>query len=122
MSKKARAKDYGPGTKDHGPQTRLIYHFCRMQLPSVHLSPAKFNEHVRRTFAIYQAKVGAGASWQEYLENFYPLDWYVACACLEGAVPAWDYLFAARAGRTDCLLVDALRARAVRLYPRDEER
>ena len=35
---------------------------------------------------------------------------------------AWDRLFAARAGRTDCLLVDALRARAVRLYPRDEER
>jgi len=37
-------------------------------------------------------------------------------------VTAWDQLFAARAGRTDCLLVDALRARAVRLYPRDEEK
>src|SRR5262249_38387440 len=31
-------------------------------------------------------------------------------------------LFNARTGRSDCLLVDALRARAVRLYPRDEER
>jgi RNA polymerase sigma factor (sigma-70 family) len=31
-------------------------------------------------------------------------------------------LFAARTGRSDCLLVDALRARAVRLYPRDAER
>src|SRR5207237_426791 len=46
----------------------------------------------------------------------------VACACLEGAVSVCDHWFAARAGRTDCLLVDALRARAVRLYPRDEER
>src|SRR5207237_9346254 len=45
----------------------------------------------------------------------------VACACLEGAVSVCDHWFAARAGRTDCLLVDALRARAVRLYPRDEE-
>src|SRR5439155_1041659 len=33
-----------------------------------------------------------------------------------------EALFAARAGRSDCLLLDALRARAVRLYPRDEER
>ena len=31
-------------------------------------------------------------------------------------------LFNARTGRSDCLLVDALRARAVRLYPRDEEK
>ena len=31
-------------------------------------------------------------------------------------------LFAVRAGRNDCLLVDALRARAARLYPRNEER
>jgi RNA polymerase sigma factor (sigma-70 family) len=31
-------------------------------------------------------------------------------------------LFAARADRSDCLLIDALRARAVHLYPRNEER
>jgi RNA polymerase sigma factor (sigma-70 family) len=31
-------------------------------------------------------------------------------------------LFAARASRTDCLLIDALRLRAVRLFPRDPER
>src|SRR5262249_10311845 len=42
--------------------------------------------------------------------------------CLEGNARAWEYLFAARASRADCLLADALRARAVRLYPRDEER
>jgi RNA polymerase sigma factor (sigma-70 family) len=41
---------------------------------------------------------------------------------LEGAASAWETLFAARAHRTDCLLVDALRLRAVRLFPRDVER
>jgi RNA polymerase sigma factor (sigma-70 family) len=46
----------------------------------------------------------------------------VASACLDGNTRAWEHLFAARAGRTDCLLMDALRARAARLYPRDEER
>jgi RNA polymerase sigma factor (sigma-70 family) len=50
------------------------------------------------------------------------VDWFLACACLEGQPRAWEQLFAARANRTDCLLVDALRARAVRLFPRDEER
>src|SRR5262249_17873856 len=44
------------------------------------------------------------------------------CGCLEGDKRAWERLFAARASRADCLLVDALRARAVRMFPRDEER
>jgi hypothetical protein len=46
----------------------------------------------------------------------------VASACLVGLPNAWTTLFAARAGRSDCLLVDALRARTTRFYPRDEER
>ena len=50
------------------------------------------------------------------------MDWFLACACLEGQSAAWEILFAARANRTDCLLVDALRLRAVRLFPRDPER
>ncbi len=116
MAKRAR-------TTDQGQQTRLLlYHFCRMQLPAVSLAPSKFESHLRRTYDLYRAKSPSAASWQSYLDNIYPLDWFVACACLEGDRPAWDYLFAARAGRSDCLLVDALRARAVRLYPRDEER
>src|SRR5207237_2115535 len=57
-----------------------------------------------------------------YLDHLHVLDWFVACACLDGRTPSWEQLFALRAGRSDCLLVDALRARAVRLYPRDEER
>src|SRR5207253_10544279 len=122
MSKKSRASVQEPPATDYGARVKLIYHFCRMQLPGVRLSPAKFDEHMKRTFALYQAKTDNGAAAENPFDNFYPLDWFIACACLEGEVTAWDRLFAARAGRTDCLLVDALRARAVRLYPRDEER
>jgi len=100
----------------------LLYHFCRTQLPQVRMAPEQLAAHLQRTFELYRAKAGAGASWEAYLEHFYPLDWFLAVACLDGDERAWEYLFAARASRTDCLLVDALRARAVRLYPRDEER
>lgn len=99
----------------------LLYPFCRLQLPAINLPTAACARHLQRTFDLFRAK-NAGAAWDAYLDNLYPLDWYVACACLEGNARAWEYLFAARAGRTDCLLTDALRARAARLYPRDEER
>ncbi|MFN4259930.1 MAG: sigma-70 family RNA polymerase sigma factor [Gemmataceae bacterium] len=106
------------------PQPRLVlllYHFCRLQLPGVQLGREAFERHLRRTFALYQVKELA-VTWDAYLENLYPTDWYVASACLDGNSQAWEALFAARTGRSDCLLIDALRARAVRLYPRDEER
>ena len=106
----------------HQRQIHLLYHFCRMQLPAIDMPIATCERHVQRTIALYQAKGGTASSWPAYLDNLYPLDWFVACACLEGSARAWEYLFAARAGRTDCLLMDALRARAARLYPRDEER
>jgi hypothetical protein len=93
-----------------------------MQLPAVAVGADRCEQHLKRTFEMYRAKAGPEAGWEQYLENFYPLDWFVACACLDGNERAWEYLFAARTGRTDCLLMDALRARAVRLYPRDEER
>ena len=108
----------GPG----GPRVELLYHFCRVQLSSIDLSPAGGASHLQRTFAIYQAKAGAAATWDAYLDNIYPLDWFLAAACLEGKPRAWEVLFASRAGRSDCLLLDALRARAARLYPRNEER
>jgi RNA polymerase sigma factor (sigma-70 family) len=107
---------------DHEPRIRLLYHFCHLQLSTLHLDRAQFQQQLERTFGIYQTKVGSSASLDSYLDSLYPLDWFVAIACLRGKTPAWEYLFAARAGRSDCLLVDALRARAVRLYPRDEER
>src|SRR5438876_11030996 len=112
----------GPKTRADEHRVRLLYHFCHLQLPGVHLGSDGFGRHLQRTFALYEAKVGASASWEGYFENLYPLDWFVAIACFEGKTAAWEYLFAARAGRSDCLLVDALRARAVRLYPHDEER
>lgn len=113
---------HGPGPANQAAPHALLYHFCRMQLPAVNLSPAVLDRHLHRTFELYRTKTGAFASWSAYLENLYPLDWFVASACLEGEGHAWEYLFAARASRADCLLVDALRARAVRLYPRDQER
>lgn len=100
----------------------LLYHFCRLQLPAVALPAGAFDRHLERTFALYRTKAGADASWDAYLDNFYPLDWYLASACIEGEGRAWEALFAARTSRADCLLIDALRARAVRLYPRDDER
>jgi RNA polymerase sigma factor (sigma-70 family) len=104
------------------PRTHLLYHFCRLQLPAVRLSQEACEQHLERTFLLYRDKVGEAAAWPAYLDNLYPLDWFVAAACLQGDARAWEYLFAARAGRADCLLVDALRARAARLYPRNEER
>jgi hypothetical protein len=100
----------------------LLYYFCRMQLPAVSLSPETCQRHLQRTYQLYQGKAPEPASWDYYLDNLYPLDWFVASACLEGNAAAWEQLFAARAGRSDCLLSDALRARAARLYPRNEER
>jgi RNA polymerase sigma factor (sigma-70 family) len=93
-----------------------------MQLPALVVSLEKFELHLARTFDLYKVKVGSAAAWEQYLENLYPLNWFVTVGCLEGDPRAWESLFAARAGRSDCLLVDALRARAVRLYPRNEER
>jgi RNA polymerase sigma factor (sigma-70 family) len=103
-------------------QTELLFHFCRLQLPAVSLSRGSFENHLQRAYELFQGKAGKSVDWHSYLDNLYPLDWYVASSCLQGDRRAWDYLFAARASRVDCLLVDALRARAVRLYPRDEER
>jgi RNA polymerase sigma factor (sigma-70 family) len=112
----------GPALAMPAPRAHLLYHFCRLQLAIIDLSPEVAAGHLQRTFALYQSKAGASASWDGYLDNLYPLDWFLAAACLEGKPKAWDALFAARAGRTDCLLLDALRARAARLYPRNEER
>jgi RNA polymerase sigma factor (sigma-70 family) len=103
----------------------LLYHFCRLQLPAIVLPVETFERHLQRCFNLYRAKktkAGAAASWDNFLENLYAVDWFLCCGCLEGTGGAWDCLFAARASRADCLLIDALRARAVRLYPRDEER
>jgi RNA polymerase sigma factor (sigma-70 family) len=99
----------------------LLYHFCCLQRPQIGLSPAEFARHLDRTYAVYTAKVGA-TSEADYLERLYALDWYICCGCIENRPPAWDDLFAARTNRSGGLLIDALRARAARFFPRDEER
>ena len=105
-----------------GPRAELLYYFCRLQMPAINLLRGRCDHHLQRTFALYQQKVEVPLSWESYLDHLYPLDWFLASACLEGNRQAWEQLFASRAGRSDCLLMDALRARAARLYPRDEER
>jgi len=115
----------GSPTSNGDARTRLLYHFCRLQLPALALPPAVFERHLRRAFTLYaakRAKAGGSADWLAFLDNLYSVDWFLCCACLEGQSRAWECLFAARASRADCLLVDALRARAVRLFPRDELR
>ncbi len=112
----------GSPTPAAGPRAELLYHFCRLQLPAVIMASAACARHLQRTFDLFRAKVDPQATWDRYLDNLYPLDWFIASACLDGNGRAWEILFAARAGRTDCLLLDALRARAARLYPRDDER
>jgi RNA polymerase sigma factor (sigma-70 family) len=105
-----------------GPRVEILYYFCRLQLPSVNLPADRCQHHLQRTFGLYQLKVEQPITWEAYLDHLYPLDWFLASACLEGNRSAWEQLFASRAGRSDCLLMDALRARAARLYPRDDER
>jgi RNA polymerase sigma factor (sigma-70 family) len=107
---------------DAPPVAELLYHFCCLQLPRIRMESAAFRRHLQRTFDLVRTKTDLSVSWDKYLEQLHPLDWFVASACLDGNGAAWDQLFASRAGRTDCLLIDALRARASRLYPRDDER
>jgi RNA polymerase sigma factor (sigma-70 family) len=107
---------------DPGPRAELLYYFCRLQLPAIDLSADVCGRHLLRTHQLFCKKQNAAVAWDQYLDNMYPLDWFVASACMEGNPCAWEQLFASRAGRSDCLLIDALRARAARLYPRDDER
>lgn len=110
-----------PSTADRGRIT-LFFHFTHLQLPAVRLSESAFAQHLHRTFALYLPKETPPITWAAYLERLYAVDWAVCVGCLERQTPAWEMLFAARTGRSDVLLVDALRARAARLYPRDEEK
>jgi RNA polymerase sigma factor (sigma-70 family) len=106
-------------------QKTLLYHFCRLRLPALTVSAAGYENCLKRsldTFHARRAREGRPGSWEQFLDNLYSVDWFVACACLERDNRAWETLFGMRASRVDCLLVDALRARAVRLFPGNEER
>jgi RNA polymerase sigma factor (sigma-70 family) len=99
----------------------LLYQFTRLQFPAIALPEPSFHTHLNRTFDLFQPK-SPGCTWSMYLEGLYALDWHVCIGCINGSNAAWETLFNARTGRSDCLLVDALRARAARLYPRDDEK
>jgi hypothetical protein len=92
-----------------------------MQMPAIVLPPATCDRHLDRTFELYHPKDPA-VTFGQYVDSLHALDWYLCVACLERDRRAWQLLFEARTSRSDCLLVDALRARAARLYPRDIER
>lgn len=107
---------------DPSARIAVLYHYCRLQLPGIPVPLPQFRRHLERSIELYRAKTPHPVTWDDFFQGFYALDWMVCIGCLEGSTPAWETLFAARTGRSDCLLVDALRARASRLYPRDEER
>lgn len=111
-----------PITPADRARVALLVHFCRLQLPKIPLTDTIARAHLERMFRIFAPKADGPLTWAGFLEGLYATDWAVCVGCLEGKNAAWEQLFAARTGRSDCLLVDALRARAVRLYPRDEER
>ncbi len=111
---------------DSLPEERIqfLYHFSRMQIPVVRMDFERFQNHLQRTFKLYQGKESQPVSGEDYLHFLEPyvLDWYICCSCLDNNEKAWQILFSLRTGKSDCLLIDALRARAVRLYPRDLDR
>ena len=110
----AKAKASRPGPDPL--QKTLLYHFCRLRLPQLAVPFDAFGRHLDRAFQLHQEKTpgeNGAASWPEFLDQLYINDWYLCCGCLEGSRQAWEQLFALRASRTDCLLVDALRSRAV---------
>lgn len=100
----------------------LLFHHLRVQFPRLAISPERFETHLERTYQIFLLKSDPPVGWTAYLDGLYSLDWAVCVGCIEGFEAAWELLFAARMGRSDSLLVDALRARAVRLYPRNDEK
>ena len=99
----------------------LLYHYCRLQLPRVAIAERTLGAHLRRMFTTHRQK-SPTASWPEFMERLHVLDAFLAAGCLDGDAAAWQAVFDGRTGRSDQLLVDALRARSVRLYPHDEEK
>jgi RNA polymerase sigma factor (sigma-70 family) len=126
---KLASEESEPGRLARGVEVRvrLLYHFCRLRFPLIQMSPARFQEHVERACdrARSQQQRTADASplsWPAFLDVLNAPDLFLATGCLDGDSTAWAELFASRANRPDALLIDALRSRAARLYPRDSQR
>ena len=64
---------------DAPPQGRveLLYHFCRLQLPALTLTADHSRQHLERVFELHATK-DPTTTWETFLDNLYPLDWFVA--------------------------------------------
>src|SRR5438128_1744708 len=90
----ARTMADSASMQDLGPRAELLFAFCRMQLPAVAISFAACGKHLERTFGLFRTKADPAATWPFYLDHLYPVDWFLASACLEGDGRAWEALFA----------------------------
>lgn len=97
----------------------LLYHYCRIQRPRLLLSYAQFVQHMQRMFE-RSRHMQPDIQWIQFLAQWQVLDAFLVAACMERQDAAWEQLFCAKVGQADRLLLDALRARAARLYPRQE--
>lgn len=106
-------------------QAVMLYHFCRLRMPAIALSLGGFQRRLHQAHERHanQCRLkDQPTTWKDFLENLHALDLFLACACLEHHKQAWEQLWTLRASRTDSVLVDSLRRRAIRLLPRNAER
>lgn len=101
------------------PRLPLLYHYCRIQRPRLVIPYAQFVEHINRMYERAR-HMQPELEWQSFLTQWQALDAFLVVACMERLEAAWEQLFCAKVGRADRLLLDALRSRAARLYPRKE--
>lgn len=101
------------------PRLPLLYHYCRIQRPRLELSYDQFIQHMQRMYE-RSRHMQPELQWNQFLTQWQVLDAFLVAACMEKQQAAWEQLFCAKVGRADRLLLDALRARAARLYPRKE--
>lgn len=97
----------------------LLHAFAQFQRPGLPLSRSAFTKHLEH---MRERAAASCPTWDHFLAALFPVDAFLVAGCLENLTPAWQTLFEARVGRADRLLVDALRQRANRLFPGDEER
>jgi len=110
-------------TAESRRRVALVYHFCRVQTPHIALPLERFESRLRGMYERARSSKSPPANWDEFLARLQPLDAFVVASCIEGNQDAWQLLlFDARVGRQEKRLLDALRTRAVKLFPGNEER
>ncbi|MER3415303.1 MAG: hypothetical protein C4297_03695 [Gemmataceae bacterium] len=119
MSQSAR-HDAGREDVFPTPLVEAILLYCRLHLPWVHLTTAVWQQHLRRMYERSQRHQASAPG--AFLRRLFALDAYLVAGLLERQPEAWQVLFALRMESGGRLLVDALRAQALRLYPRDREK